>query len=64
MKKHLPKLMNDEVVEEFLSEDLTEYLNPENFKENFVPVSFEIAPDEEIISIQDEMRKIEQKRLK
>jgi predicted DNA binding CopG/RHH family protein len=43
--------MSDEAVEELLSEDLTEYLTPENFKENFVSVSFEIAPDEEVISI-------------
>ncbi len=64
MKKRLPKLIDDEAVEELLSEDLTEYLTPENFKENFVPVSFEIAPDEEIISVQDAMRKIEQKQLK
>lgn len=52
MNKHLPKMMNDEAVEELLSQDLSEYLTPENFKANFVPVAFEVTPDEEIISIQ------------
>jgi predicted DNA binding CopG/RHH family protein len=33
MKKILPKITSDEEAESLLSEDLSEYLTPENFKE-------------------------------
>lgn len=51
MKKFLPKMASDEVAEELLEGDLTEYLTPENFDTNFTPVSFEFAPKDETISI-------------
>ncbi|NJL83090.1 MAG: CopG family transcriptional regulator [Chloroflexaceae bacterium] len=51
MSKSLPKIKSDEEAEELLSEDLTEYLTPENFKGNFSPVSFEFAPKDATISL-------------
>jgi predicted DNA binding CopG/RHH family protein len=44
-------MASDEVAEELLEGDLTEYLTPENFNANFTPVSFEFAPKDETISI-------------
>ncbi|MFM7383787.1 MAG: hypothetical protein ACKN9E_02620 [Microcystaceae cyanobacterium] len=41
MTKLLPKIMSDEEAESLLSEDLSEYLTPENFQANFTPVAFE-----------------------
>ena len=52
MKKILPKMMSDEEAESLLSADLSEYLTPENFKANFIPVSFEFPAKDETISIQ------------
>ena len=51
MKKILPKITNDEEAEALLSEDLSEYLTPENFKANFTPVLFEFAPKDKTISL-------------
>ena len=51
MKKILPKITNDEEAEALLSEDLSEYLTPENFKANFTPVLFEFASKDKTISL-------------
>ena len=34
MSKPLPKMTSDQDAEKLLEEDLTEYLTPDNFKEN------------------------------
>ena len=51
MSKSLPKMTSDQEAEKLLEEDLTEYLTPENFKENFTPVTFEFAPKDANISL-------------
>ena len=51
MSKPLPKMTSDQDAEELLEEDLTEYLNPENFQKNFTPVTFEFAPKDATISL-------------
>jgi predicted DNA binding CopG/RHH family protein len=51
MSKSLPKMTSDQDAEELLAQDLTEYLTPENFKENFSPVTFEFAPKDATISL-------------
>ena len=51
MSKSFPKITSDEDAEKLLSEDLTEYLTPENFPSNFKPVTFEFAPKDATISL-------------
>ena len=51
MSKSLPKMTSDQDAEKLLEEDLTEYLTPDNFKENFTPVTFEFAPKDATISL-------------
>lgn len=51
MSKSLPKMTSDQEAEKLLEEDLTDYLTPENFKENFTPVTFEFAPKDANISL-------------
>lgn len=51
MSKPLPKMTSDQDAEKLLEEDLTEYLTPDNFKENFKPVTFEFAPKDATISL-------------
>ncbi|ELR96275.1 CopG family antitoxin [Gloeocapsa sp. PCC 73106] len=50
MSNSFPKITSDEEAEKLLSEDLTEYLTPENFHSNFKPVTFEFAPKDTTIS--------------
>ncbi|EAZ89176.1 CopG family antitoxin [Crocosphaera chwakensis] len=51
MSKSLPKMTSDQDVEKLLAEDLTDFLTPENFKENFTPITFEFAPKDVTISL-------------
>lgn len=44
-------MTSDQDAEKLLEEDLTEYLTPDNFKENFTPVTFEFAPKDATISL-------------
>lgn len=47
MKKKIPKLKSDKEAEEFLNQDLTDYLDLKNFQR----VSFEFQPKTKKISI-------------
>lgn len=47
MKKSLPPLNNDRDAENFLKQDLSDYLTSENFK----PVSFEFLPKTEKVNL-------------
>lgn len=47
MSKHLPKLMSDEEAEAFLEQDLTDYID----LENFTAVRFEFLPKTEKINL-------------
>ena len=47
MTKQIPKFKTDKALEDFLDEDLSEYLTPENFS----PVTFEFAPKEKIVNL-------------
>ena len=49
--KKLSKITTDNESEELLEEDLSELLTPQNFTENFSPVSFEFASKDTIVSI-------------
>lgn len=40
MSKKIPRFRTDEEAEQFLEQDLTDYLDPKNF----VPVTFELLP--------------------
>ena len=51
MSKSVPKMTSDQDAEKLLEEDLTEYLTPDNFQENFTPVTFEFAPKDATISL-------------
>ncbi len=47
MKKKVPHFKTDEEMEEFLEQDLSDYLHPENF----VKVKFEFLPKDEQINL-------------
>jgi predicted DNA binding CopG/RHH family protein len=47
MKKRLPKLKTDKEAEDFLDQDLSEYLEPENFTETL----FEIQPKDKSVTL-------------
>ena len=47
MKKKLPKITTDKEAEDVLSEDLTSYINKNNFKRT----TFEFAPKDKSITI-------------
>lgn len=47
MSKPLPKLNNDQEAEDFLEQDLTDYLVPENFTKT----TFEFAPKDKSITL-------------
>ncbi|MGI0483320.1 CopG family antitoxin [Geminocystis sp. CENA526] len=46
MNKRLPKINNDRDAELLLEQDLTDYLN----KENFTPMTFEFEPKDKVIT--------------
>ena len=46
-KKLLPKFKSDKEVEEFLEQDLSDYID----KKNFRPASFELAPKNKVVTI-------------
>jgi len=46
MNKRLPKIKSDRDAELLLEQDLTDYLN----KENFTPVTFEFEPKDKVIT--------------
>lgn len=47
MKKRLPKLKSDKEAEDFLNQDLSAYINKDNFRPSF----FEFAPKAQTISL-------------
>jgi predicted DNA binding CopG/RHH family protein len=48
MKKYLPKMKIDQDVENLLEQDLSDYLNQENFS----PVNFELVPQNESVTLE------------
>ena len=47
MKKRLPKLKTDKEAEKLLEQDLSDYID----KDNFIPVTFEFAPKDKSINL-------------
>ena len=47
MAKRLPKLKSDKAAEEFLNQDISEYLDSKNFKK----MSFEFAPKDKSVTL-------------
>ena len=47
MSKPLPKITSDQEAEDFLEQDLTDYLTPENFTKT----TFEFAPKDKSITL-------------
>ncbi|MGH9947240.1 MAG: CopG family antitoxin [Pyrinomonadaceae bacterium] len=47
MKKQLPKFKTDSALEDFLNEDLTDYLTQENLS----GVTFEFEPKEKVVNL-------------
>jgi len=50
-KPKLPKMTNKKEAEILLESDLSVYLEPEAFRENFVPTSFEFLPKNTTINL-------------
>ncbi|NES00509.1 MAG: CopG family transcriptional regulator [Symploca sp. SIO1B1] len=50
-KPKLPKMTTDKEVESILEHDLSEYLEPEAFRENFTPTSFEFLPKDTTLNL-------------
>lgn len=50
-KSKLPKMTTDKEAESLLERDLSQYLEPEVFRENFVPASFEFLPKDATINL-------------
>ncbi|NEP59699.1 MAG: CopG family transcriptional regulator [Symploca sp. SIO2G7] len=50
-KPKLPKMTTDKEVESLLENDLSEYLEPEAFRENFAPTSFEFLPKDTTLNL-------------
>jgi predicted DNA binding CopG/RHH family protein len=47
MKKKLPKFKTDKQIKEFMKQDLTDYINAENF----IPVTFEFEKKDKTITL-------------
>jgi predicted DNA binding CopG/RHH family protein len=47
MKKRIPKFKTDKEAEEFLEQDLSDYIHPENFTR----VTFEFAPKDKSVTL-------------
>ncbi|NEQ67377.1 MAG: hypothetical protein F6K21_29450 [Symploca sp. SIO2D2] len=54
-KPKLPKMTTDKEVESLLDHDLSEYLEPEAFRENFAPNSFEFLPKNTTLNKRDRL---------
>jgi len=50
-KPKLPKMTTDKDAENLLEHDLSEYLEPEVFQENFTPISFEFLPKDTTLNL-------------
>ena len=47
MRKRIPKFKTDKEAEDFLEQDLSDYMHPANFKE----VTFEFAPKDKSVTL-------------
>jgi predicted DNA binding CopG/RHH family protein len=59
MKKILPKMTTDEEVENLLEQDLSDYLNDDNFK----PSKFEFKPKDTTINLRVSQDLVEQVKI-
>ncbi|NET57753.1 MAG: CopG family transcriptional regulator [Symploca sp. SIO2E6] len=50
-KPKLPKMTTEQEAESLLERDLSEFLEPEAFRENFVPISFEFLPKDATLNL-------------
>ncbi len=64
MKKHLPKLRTDKEAEEFIKQDLSDYINKDNFSKS----TFEFEPKDTTITfrvssrLKESLKEISRKR--